>query len=54
MQGAEGDQPLLLPRPAEGDAIPVVPAEGAVLPADAVSEVAAQDVTSEPESASNN
>ena len=52
MQGAEGDQPLLLPRPAEGDAIPVVQAEGAAPPADAVSEVAAHDVSSESQVAS--
>ena len=54
MQGAEGDQPLLLPRPAEGEAIPVAQAESAPTPADAVSEVAAQDAPSETQAASNN
>jgi len=59
MRGAEGDQPLLLPRPAEGDAIPIGSAESVVAPSDAVSEVAAsevaaEDVPGEPQAASNN
>jgi cytoskeletal protein CcmA (bactofilin family) len=64
MQGAEGDQPLLLPRPAEGEAIPVAQAESAPTPADAASEVAvsevaatsltAQDVSGESQVVSNN
>jgi cytoskeletal protein CcmA (bactofilin family) len=53
MQGAETDQPLLLPRSAGGDAIPVLSAESAAAPADAVSEAPAQDVPSEPEAASD-
>jgi len=59
MQGAEGDQPLLLPRPAEGDAIPIGPAASVAALSDAVSEVAAnevaaEDVPGEPQAASNN
>jgi cytoskeletal protein CcmA (bactofilin family) len=59
MQGAEGDQPLLLPRPAEGDAIPIGPAASVAAPSDAVSEVAAsevaaEDVPGEPQAASSN
>jgi len=59
MQGAEGDQPLLLPRPAEGNAIPVGQAESVAAPAAALSEVAAnevatQDMSGESQAVSNN
>ena len=53
MQGAEEDQSLLMPRPAEGDAIPVMQGESAALPADAVSKVAAHDAPRETQTESN-
>jgi cytoskeletal protein CcmA (bactofilin family) len=54
MQGLEGEQAAPMPRPAEGDAIPVVQADGAVAPAAAAAsakvagEVATPDLPSEP------